>query len=576
MQGNSLIRDPAVHAKAFVWEERFPAVFASGGFDVVVGNPPWERMKIQEREFFAIAAPEIASSVSAADRRTLIAAIESAIPSLWEHYAAAQLSADRTLAYVRSAAANFPLTGRGDINTYMLFAELSRQLVSPTGRVGLLVPSGIATDSTTRAFFSDLMETRTLSALYDFENKKLVFADVDGRFKFSILLMTGKDSPQTAAEFVFFAHSIDDLTAPHRKIKLSPKDLKLLNPNSRTCPIFRTRRDAELTKRIYRNLPILIDWGRQAGGNAWGVTFRRMFDQTNDAESFLTGAALHARGMALDGNRWVGGDEVYLPLYEAKMLQAYDHRAAGVRIEAGNWMRQGQPEESSLVERQNPEFAAQPRYWVPEAVVAGSIGDRPAVLAYKDVTSATNQRTMIAAMVPRVGLMNSAPVILFGETPSTPAPSIRRQMCLLANLNSIPYDFVARQKVGGLHLNFFIVEQLPTLPPDVYDDECRWAKGVTLEDWVVERALKLTCTANDMSPLAKAAGFSPVVWKWKDDERLRLRSELDAAYFHLYQLGRDDVAYVLSTFQGIVKEDEACAGDGPTRASIMQAFDRLG
>lgn len=254
VQGNSLIRDPAVHAKAFVWEERFPAVFASGGFDVVVGNPPWERMKIQEREFFAIAAPEIASSVSAADRRTLIAAIESAIPSLWEHYAAAQLGADRTLAYVRSAAANFPLTGRGDINTYMLFAELSRQLVSPTGHVGLLVPSGIATDSTTRAFFSDLMETRTLSALYDFENKKLVFADVDGRFKFSILLMTGKDSPQTAAEFVFFAHSIDDLTAPHRKIKLSPKDLKLLNPNSRTCPIFRTRRDAELTKRILSEL----------------------------------------------------------------------------------------------------------------------------------------------------------------------------------------------------------------------------------------------------------------------------------------------------------------------------------
>jgi hypothetical protein len=468
-RGNSLIHDKSVHPDALDWHASFPKVFAAGGFDAVIGNPPWERMKVQEREFFSLAAPEIASAVNAADRLKLIAAVESKSPILWQRYTAAQQAAETALAYVRRKEANFPLTGRGDVNTYMLFAELSRQLVSTTGRVGLLVPSGIATDATTKQFFADLMESKTLTALYDFENRKLIFPDVDGRFKFSVLLMNGRDAPHESAHFVFFAHTIEDLSDRQRQITLSPKDLKLLNPNTRTCPIFRSKRDAELTKQVYRRVPILIDRSRKDGGNPWGVRFMTMFHQTNDAEHFITGETLASTGYKLVGNRWTKASATYLPLYEAKMIQGYDHRAAGVRIEVGNWMRQGQTEDTSLVEHQNPEFVVQPRYWVDNDAVAPAAGSREWLLAYKDVTSATNQRTMIAAFVPRVAVVNSAPLIL------TDKP-IRREACLLANLNSIAYDFIARQKVGGLHLNFFIVEQIPTLPPDAYDEKCPWEK----------------------------------------------------------------------------------------------------
>lgn len=564
--GNSLVSDAAVHPNAFDWQAAFPKVFANGGFDVVIGNPPWERMKVQEREFFSLAAPEIASAVNAADRRKLIAAIETKSPVLWQRYIAAQQAAETILAFVHRKEGNFPLTGRGDVNTYMLFAELARQLVSPTGRVGLLVPSGIATDATTKHFFNDLMGSKTLTALYDFENRKLVFPDVDGRFKFSVLLMNGKAVPQTSARFVFFAHTIEDLAEPDRQIALSPKDLKLLNPNTRTCPIFRTRRDAELTKQVYRRVPILIDRSRKEGGNPWGVRFMTMFHQTNDAEHFLTAETLAATEYTLDGNRWVKKSESYLPLYEAKMIQGFDHRAAGVRIEAGNWMRQGQTEDSSLVDHQNPEFVVQPRYWVANEAVAPIAGDRQWMLAYKDVTSATNQRTMIAAFIPRVAVVNSAPLIL------TESP-VRREACLLANLNSLAYDFIARQKVGGLHLNFFIVEQLPTLPHDTYEDPCPWDKSQTLEKWIADRVLKLTCTADDMRPLAKAAGFAPGVWKWKEPERAQLRAELDAAYFHLYGLSKGDVEYVLGTFAGIANEDEKAGGMGITRQMIIEAYD---
>jgi hypothetical protein len=250
------------------------------------------------------------------------------------------------------------------------------------------------------------------------------------------------------------------------------------------------------------------------------------------------------------------------------MIQAYDHRAAGVRIEAGNWMRQGQTEETSLVEHQNPEFVVQPRYWVNDDAITPLVGDQPAYLAYKDVTSATNQRTMIAAFIPRAAVVNSAPLILSNQP-------VRRQGCLLANLNSIAYDFIARQKVGGLHLNFFIVEQIPTLPPDAYDEKCPWDKKQTLENYVADRVLKLTCTADDMRPLAAAGGFKPGIWKWKETERTQLRAELDAAYFHLYQLSREEVEYILTTFQAIAKEDEKTNGNGLTRQLILDAYDQL-
>ena len=147
---------------------------------------------------------------------------------------------------------------------------------------------------------------------------------------------------------------MDDLKTSSRKIALSNKDIALVNPNTKTCPIFRTRRDAELTKEVYRNVPILIDHNRKEGGNPWGIKFSTMFHQTNDAELFIEPDKLQKQGFKLTGNRWVKGKQIYLPLYEAKMIQAYDHRAASVVIEKGNWMRQGQTEPTTLVEHQNP------------------------------------------------------------------------------------------------------------------------------------------------------------------------------------------------------------------------------
>lgn len=571
--GNSLVDDPAAHPRAMSWAETFPRVFdrQESGFDCVIGNPPWERLKLQEREFFSDSSPAIAGSVNAAGRRGLIAALETENPELHREYLEAKSAADRMLEYSRRSG-RYPLTGQGDINTYMLFAELARRIVGPRGRVGLLLPSGIATDQTTKEFFGALMQSQTLIGLYDFENRLRIFPDVDGRFKFCALFFGGKAIQNSQADLLFFAHRMEDLKDEKRHVALSAKDLTLLNPNTRTCPIFRTRTDAELTKAIYQRVPILIDGSRKEGGNPWGIRYVTMFHQTNDAELFRSPAEFRKLGCRHVGNRWVGDGRTFPPLYEAKMIQVYDHRAASVVIEEGNWVRQGQTKPTSLVEHQNPEFVVQPRWWVEDQEVDRVLGGsaRPAYLCFKDVTSATNERTMIAAFVPHVALVNSAPMMLTGDDVSP-----RLLCCLLANLDSLCLDYVARQKVGGVHLNFFIVNQLPIFPPDRYTARCPWNHEQTLERWISERVLKLTCTANDMAPLAKAAGFDPPVHKWQPAERAELTAEIDAAFFHLYGLTRAETEYVLGTFSGMKIDRQTTLGSSSQPDLLLAAYDQL-
>ncbi|MEN6576804.1 MAG: DNA methyltransferase [Phycisphaerales bacterium] len=569
--GNSLVTDSQVDPLALSWQTTFPQVFApeQNGFDCVIGNPPWERMKLQEREFFDAVVPEIAAAVDAATRRRLIAEIEQTRPEIHERYLRAKADAEKMFDYVR-VSGRYPLCGRGDINTYAVFAELARSLVAPMGRIGLLVPSGIATDHTTKAFFSDIVDNDLLVGLYDFENKAPIFPDVHRSYKFSVLLFGGTERKADAADFVFFARQMEDLEERDRHISLSKKDLRSLNPNTLTCPIFRSRRDAEITKAIYRRVPVLVDRTRKEGGNPWGIEFVRMFDQTNDAELFHTTRQLEEAGFKRDGPCWKKRKQVFLPLYEAKMVQMYDHRAASVVVDESNWMRQGQTEATSLVQHQNPEYTVEPRWWVDTNKVVEAVGgERTAgFLAFKDITSPTNQRTMIAAAIPWTAVTNHLPLMLTEV-------DTRRSLCLLGNLNSVVFDYAARQKIGGITLNFFIVEQLTAFGPDFYGQRCPWEKKGTLEKWISERVLKLTCVSEDMKPLAEAAKFKPLVYKWDANERAELMAELDAAFFLLYGIERQDVEHILSTFNGIARESEGIFTGRTTRERILACYDRF-
>lgn len=172
---------------------------------------------------------------------------------LYDDFIAARRGAEAASLFAHHSG-RYPLTGVGDVNTYALFAETFAQLVAPNGRAGFIVPTGIATDDSTKAFFEAISQQGRLASLNDIENRDMLFPAVDSRMKFCLLTL----GPAKAAEFVCFATDVAHLTDPHRRFTLTPDEFRLINPNTRTCPVFRSQMDAELTKKIYRNVPVLI------------------------------------------------------------------------------------------------------------------------------------------------------------------------------------------------------------------------------------------------------------------------------------------------------------------------------
>lgn len=539
------VRRLAAEYRPFHWEVEFPGVFgrAAGGFDVVLGNPPWERVKLQTREFFA-GHPTVAAAKNAAAMTKAIAALEADDPRLHALWLAALRRSDGESLLVRSSG-RYPLCGRGDVNTYSVFAELMRSLIARRGRVGCVVPLGIATDDTTKHFFSDLVERRSLVSLFGFENEEFVFPGIDHRVTFSLLTLTGEDRPAPAAEFVFFARQTSALTDPERRFTLAPEDFALLNPNTRTCPIFRTRRDAEITKGIYRRVPVLVDETRGEAGNPWGVSFMAMFHMANDSHLF--------RDEPEPG---------LVPLYEAKMIHQFNHRFGTYERQTEAQANQNKLPELDEEALANPNLAAMPRYWVAETEVDAALRDkwdRAWLLGWRDITFTKNERTVIAAVIPRVAVGHKFPLSLVDVSPTEIA-------CFLTNLDSFVLDYVARQKLGGTSLTYFVLKQLPVLPPTAQHED---------PDWLVARVVELTYTVWDLEPFARDLGYDGPPFRWDPDRRFLLRCELDAAFFHLYGLERDDVAYVMDTFPIVRRRDEQAHGEYRTKRVILEIYDEL-
>lgn len=292
----------AVENRFFHWPLEFPEVFESGGFDVILGNPPWERIKLQEEEFFASRNTAIARAPNAAARKRLIADLPKTNPALWHDYQRALHGAESTSRFLRGSG-QYPLTGRGDINTYSVFAERVRSLLSPRGRAGIIIPTGIATDATNQFFFADLVEKGQLLSLFDFDNREKLFPSVISLMKFCLLTICGTGDPKRQIHFAFFCHRPEDIRNPLKLLPLAPHDLAVINPNTRTLPVFRTRQDADLTRAIYQRVPVLVN--ERTGENPWDVRFMAMFHMSNDSHLFRTRAELEKQGYRLVGNVFV-------------------------------------------------------------------------------------------------------------------------------------------------------------------------------------------------------------------------------------------------------------------------------
>ena len=455
------------------------------------------------------------------------------------------------------ASGHYPLLGGGDINLYSLFVERSMNLVKPDGFVGLLTPSGIYADKTAAQFFKTVSTSGRVGGLFDFENRRLgtdlppFFPDIDSRFKFCALIFGGAKRTFDETKCAFFLHDAATINDPDRCFPLSPDDFARVNPNTGTAPVFRTHRDAEITRRIYANHPVLVDRSSGDERRAWPVKYHNMFHMANDSHLFRTAEQLDDDGFyPVEGNRWKRGNETYLSLYEGKMVQAFDHRAADTKTNQQNLFRPGQQESILPEEKRTFHRLPTPRYFVKTDKSRWS-WTNDWVIAFKNVTATTNIRTMIAAVIARVGAghsLNLLPIFESGKCASPPA-------CLaVANLNAFVFDYVSRQKVPGNNFTLYILEQLPVIAPDAYD---RRFGDMTAADLVRDHVLRLTYTAHDMEPFARDLGYGGPPFTWDEEERRHLRARLDALYFHLYGLDRDDAGYILDTFPIVRREDEA-------------------
>ncbi len=574
----------ARHARAFHWPLEFPDVMQRGGFDVVLGNPPWERIKLQEKEFFAARLPEIANAKGKSEREKRIKALGTAPEGtpewiLFEEFNTAKREAEASSEFVRVAAdegGRFPFTGTGDVNTYSLFAELFSRVVGPHGRSGVIVPTGIATDATTAPFFAHLVASKRLASLVDFENRERIFPGVYFRVKFCLLTL---GTNEKEAHFAFFLTQPAQLSEPERNFTLSPDQIAAINPNTKTAPVFRSRWDAELTAKIYRNSPVLIDEVLQAKGNPWGVSFMAMFHMSNDSGLFRTGAQLSTEGWRREGQDWVKAEARYVPLYEGKMAFFFDHRygdfAAAEEKDDADYREIPRPSSEQL---RNPEFEVLPRYWIPKSELDSRLSakhwDTGWLFAHRGLTNATNERTFVTFVLPRVGVGNSIPAWIFEKSLDR-----RKIAALTANTSSLACDFAARQKIGGTNLNFFYLEQFPILSPDFYSD--------TRLALITPKVLELTYTSYSLAPFARDLSYDGPPFAWEEDRRAHLRADLDAFYARAYGLTRDELRYILDpadvkgpdypseTFRVLKEKEIRQHGEYRTRRLVIEAWDRM-
>jgi len=571
----------ATRHRLFHWHLEFPDVFPlpddgqldgpygwTGGFHAVLGNPPWERIKLQEQEFFAARDPAIANAKNAAMRKKAIAALADAQPELLAEFSAARRGSEAESQFLRGSG-RYPLCGVGDVNTYSVFAEHFRTTLAPRGRSGIITPTGLATDATTAAFFADTVAAGRLAAFCDFENSAPIFEGVHRGFRFAVSSMSGGERV-TDVRLAFVLRRVADVASS--VFPLSPEEILLLNPNTGTLPVLATRRDAEVTLACYRQHPVLI---REGGRNPWGLRFGTMFHMANDSGLFRTPDDLVGLGAAFDGWAWRKDKRRWLPLYEAKMLTHWNPRFSTYA---------GVPEDSisTQLPRLTPEQLDDPaveslaRYWVDETEVEKAVRagwDRGWLLGWRDITKAEQLSCFIPSVLPRAAIGHVFPIAFPADPAAAPL--------LQAVWSSLAFDYISRQKLSGTHMVYGVVKQLACPEPAAFDAVPAWSDA-PLAALLRPRVLELAYTSYRLAPYAvdvlqgvPGQTDPGPPFRWLPERRGQLRAELDAAMLHLYGLSRSDAEHVLDSFFVLRKYEQRDYGEFRTSRLVLAAYDAM-
>ena len=504
--------------KPFHWGYHFDQIIARGGFDIILGNPPWEIFKPQAKEFFAEYSDIVTKNkmdIKTFEKQQKQLLENPEIATAWLEY---QSQYPHVSLYYRSAeqyvnqisVVNGKKQGT-DINLYKLFVEQCVNLLSQNGECGLVIPSGIYTDLGTKQLREMLFSQTNITGLFCFENKKGIFEGVHKSFKFVILTFeNGKQTLSFPAKFM--RHDVGELNSfpGDDCINMSVDLIKQLSPDSISIMEFKTDLDIHIAEKMSR-FPLL---GEEIQ-DTWNLKLTREFDMTNDSHLFKTEPG---KGR--------------LPLYEGKMIHQFNHKFA------------------------------EPRYWIDEVegrkAILGKNGvDKGQILDYqcyrlgfRDIARNTDIRTMIATIDTCSFHGNKLPNVKIFDDYRNKIIDYKSQLLVCSFFNSFVLDWLLRTKVSST-LNFFYIYQLPVprlTEKDEYFQE------------IVERAAKLICTTAEYDELAKEVGLGSHKNGITDErERGKIRAELDGIIAHLYGLTETEFSHILSTFPIVAEEVKTAA-----------------
>ncbi|PAP76375.1 ATP-binding protein [Rubrivirga marina] len=518
--------DHVAALEPFHWGFEFAEVLAGGGFHGILANPPWDKLKPEDKEFFMAYADVVTKNNMAIEdfRKEKRALMKR------DDVRAAYLDYLSTFPYQKSyfrSSADFShqrstANGRkvsSDLNLYQLFVERSWRLLRPGGRCGIIVPSGIYSDLSSKGLRTMLFEQSRVDSLFGLSNERYLFDDVHHSFKFTVLTFQ-RDGQTEAFNAAFRLNPREAvgkdrietfLTSPSEHVHMTVDLVRRLSPQSHAVLEFRNETDRQIadTLALHARLGDVVP-------EAWSVSFHRELHKTGDSDLFHSTPA--------PGR---------LPLVEGKTIHQYD-----------------------------PSYSS-PQYWVEEAegrerlTKRGTVDKKQAYdyqtfrLTFRDVARSTDERTTIATLLPPGRFCDhTASLIWTRDVDGKPLVSDAEQLYLLAVFNSVVFDWLIRLKVG-MHLSLFLVESQPV--PRLTEADPAFRP-------IVEAAARLTCVDAAFDPLAAEVG---VEGETDPSARAALRAELDARVAHVYGVTREELGHVLGTFPLV--EDEY-------KAAVMEAY----
>jgi len=551
----------------FHWHLQFPQVFAKGGFDVVLGNPPWDEIQFEETAWFASRDASVASATNASERAERIAALQQSWPSLYAEYQSATRQIDGAKHFARSSGL-YPTGAVGKLNTYVLFVERNSGLAAlARGSVGCVVPTGVATDKSTSGLFALLMGAGRVRKLLDFVNEKPLFPAIRPHQHFCLLTLGSPLGENAAACVAAFLTDVAELQAPERQYSLSWREVVSLNPEARTLSLFATTAHANATRKLVASFDPL---GAQTTEQTWGAAYQQGTFNTASASGFFrTEADLKVEGYRVAGLDAVGSTGRYVPLFDSKMARQYEWRAASLNFSGNQFRKIGKtttpPEHLS-----DPDHIPAFTYWVPAEAAEQRLGAWPYqwLLGFKDVTGVTSTRLAAFAIVPRMGFGDVFPLLKV-------AGGAAEHAFMLSWMNSLLVEFFLRQRMQGLHLTWHLLAQVPTPSRATVSAACPWDAGQSLLSWFSNRATELSVTSRALVSFAVDLGLAARPFLYNEERRFLLRAEIDAAFFVLAGFSMGETAFVFDFLEKVKNRDEQQFGKYRSKAEVLDLASKL-